>query len=67
MSNDKKPTPPGPISPSLAALLGVKSLRDVPELRAIAEARHRALVIEDDHLCDTFGFSRRAKGKHAER
>lgn len=57
------PSPGGPLSPSLAQLLGVKSLRDIPEIRAAAEARHRALVIEDDYLCAEFGFSRKAKGK----
>lgn len=56
--------PGGPLSSPLAQLLG-KRLRDIPEIRAAAEARHRALVIEDDYLCEHFGFSRKPKGKWA--
>lgn len=65
MTDNQKPNdkPGGPLSSPLAQLLGKQRLRDIPEFRAMAEARHRALVIEDDYLCDEFGFSRKAKGK----
>ena len=56
-----QPTPTVALE-DLAALLNA-TLTQSPEARARAEARHRALVIEDDYLCETFGFSRRARGK----
>jgi hypothetical protein len=32
---------------------------------AFFEMLHRITVLFDDWLCDTFGFSRRPRGKHA--
>ncbi len=32
--------------------------------RSLTATLHRVLVILDDWLCDEFGFSRRARGKH---
>lgn len=37
------------------------------QVRDYFEARHRALVIEDDWICAQFGLSRKARGKKAER
>jgi len=33
------------------------------QVRAFFEARHRALIVEDDWICQHFKFSRRARGK----
>ena len=36
-----------------------------PQMRlAFFQALHRAVVILDDWLCDTFGFSRKGRGKY---
>ena len=56
-------TPTIPLE-KLAAVLLNSDIVQIPEVRACAEARHRALVVEDDYLCETFGFSRRARGKY---
>lgn len=34
--------------------------------RSFWQMVHRILVLADDWICDTFGFSRRAKGKYRE-
>lgn len=57
-----EPTPTVPVEGLLAAL--GKDFTRIPEVRACAEARHRALVVEDDYLCEAFGFSRKARGKY---
>jgi len=42
------------------------AIGDMPDddRRGLFEAIHRALVVLDDYLCEKFGFSRRARGKH---
>jgi len=57
-----EPTPTVPLEGLLAAL--GNDFTRIPEVRACAEARHRALVVEDDYLCEVFGFSRRGRGRH---
>ncbi|MBC8445741.1 MAG: hypothetical protein H8D74_00935 [Chloroflexi bacterium] len=57
-----EPTPTVPLR-TLAVLLS-EDITRIPEVRACAEARHRALVVEDDYLCEAFGFSRKARGKY---